>query len=1016
MNTFNGTLNDDNLFVLNLWRTMYVQLQQSFVGNGTNPLPDILTVNNALQANMLLDQPTAIPLLIGQYNSMDDNALNNGLLTFNNSTRQLNDVPNRPNSPYLTKNLFAACPLENFSTNANPSFIVKSSLNYNNTGLSLSSVQIDFANGQGFVNMPLDVAVNATYTDTGYYRWKIKATLSNNTVLQCYADYYLLNVTGTSSRYASSGTNGPIVPTWGTIAPVNGVHNGGTIHIVYSKKSRTNTLRKPLIVVENMDAYTLAPQVQIRPYGISDFIDVISNQPGISYDFNGQLDDIAGYDLVFINFNDGMDGIVNNAAVVQEAINRVNTNKVPDDRSGNITQQNVVLGLGTGGLNARYALANMAKNFSGSNTRLLITHDAPHRGQNIALGLQYLVKFINKSTAYSYNWGQIFPEHAQTVAYFNAKVSKDVLIYKAATEPGDVVENSFIESVYQPMVTFTGNSQPYQFVATSLGNECANPLFTAGREFMNFGESQSVGTKIKVTLGLLIGRSSKHEISLFSIPLSEIKFETQISARSIPNQNALGRTITVYKYINKVTLFGSVYLLKNGVDLSASAANTLLPIDGVPGSFNTLLDFTELRNYSRGIGNFYFNEDEYIATLFKVKLPYGLALKFSVYGFFKASEFNTGFFSTQYTSVPVGSALDVNPFNSNTFVEKYVNGINQNYPSKSHNFIAQETVQSQSLFNNVSMRFTPRNARFLFKEMELLPNLENCSGECSNPYYLAGQNLICTTSIFTITGLPRGATVTWSASPSSIVNLSCTTCTSTTLTKVSNGIVTLTATLNGACGGGTVQLQKTIQVGTPVVSWPEVVYPITSSGCLPMGFNVSYQSFIDPQMPNGSLIWGYYEGATGGNLNIVNTGAGSGTYQPIRIQNTQQYNRIYVAGENECGVGTPAIRIFEFSSNCDGGPDVEYRASQTPVVGVKQKFTTVNIFPNPATNRFSITLPDNLIGGQLMILSLQGKIMKSEKVVTNNFNVEATNLASGVYIVEIKNKGNSFRQKILIAR
>jgi hypothetical protein len=47
MNTFNGTLSDDNVFVTNLWRMMYVQLQQSFVGSGNNPLPDIISVNNA---------------------------------------------------------------------------------------------------------------------------------------------------------------------------------------------------------------------------------------------------------------------------------------------------------------------------------------------------------------------------------------------------------------------------------------------------------------------------------------------------------------------------------------------------------------------------------------------------------------------------------------------------------------------------------------------------------------------------------------------------------------------------------------------------------------------------------------------------------------------------------------------------------------------------------------------------------------------------------------------------------
>jgi hypothetical protein len=129
MNTFNGTLTDDNVFVTNLWRMMYVQLQQSYVGSGGNPLPDIITVNNALQSNTVPNQPTPVPLLIGQYNAINDNAANNGLLAYNTNTRQLNDVPNRPSSPYLTKNLFAACPTENVSITGEAKVIVKSSLN-----------------------------------------------------------------------------------------------------------------------------------------------------------------------------------------------------------------------------------------------------------------------------------------------------------------------------------------------------------------------------------------------------------------------------------------------------------------------------------------------------------------------------------------------------------------------------------------------------------------------------------------------------------------------------------------------------------------------------------------------------------------------------------------------------------------------------------------------------------------------------------------------------------------------
>ncbi|PJE47939.1 MAG: hypothetical protein CUR34_00205 [Sediminibacterium sp.] len=977
MNTFNGTLTDDNVFVTNLWRMMYVQLQQSYVGSGTNSLPDIITVNNALQNNTLLNQPTPVPLLIGQYNSIDDNAANNGLLTYNSYTRQLNDVPNRPSSPYLTKNLFAACPTENKNITGVANIIVKSSLNYNNTGLGLSSVQIDFANGQGFVTIPLDVAVSAAYADTGYYRWTIKATLSNNTVLQCYADYYVVHIPPptnniTTYSYNPGGVNGPTIPTWGIIAAIPNVHSGGTIHIVYSNKNRTNTLRKPLIVVENMDAYNLAPQVQARPFGIENFINAL-DEPRNQYDFNSQLDDVAGYDLVFINFNDGMDGIVRNAAVVQEAINRVNTNKVPDDRSGNIIQQNVVLGMGTGGLNARYALANMAKNFNGSNTRLLITHDAPHRGQNIAVGLQYLVKFINKSTAYSYNLGDVFPEHGQTLTYFKSKVCKDVLIYQTSENDNSVAVNSFIENMYQPMVTFANNTQPYQFIATSLGNECARPLFEAGRKFMDFGSQLASGVKLKATLSLFIGRSRRFEINLFSIPLSELKYQTVVFARSIPNQNDPARLITAFTYLSKLTLVGGlVNVSKNGVDEVAYASNNLLPIDGVPGSFHTLMDFTEIRKFQNSFGNFYFSYDDYITTLFKIPAKFFLA-EFSLYGFFKSSMYNSEIFNTNYTSLPVGSALDVSPFNTNTFTQKYVNGTNQNYPSKSNNFIAQETVTSQSLYNNASMRFTARNARFLFNEMENLANTENCSNECSNPYLITGESIICSNGSYFIQGIPRGANVIWSASPSGIVSITANG-PSASLTKISDGVITLTATISNACTVGNTSISKVVVIGTPV---PEGIYGPNYDLC----YNGRASESEYFSVPNSTNLLTYFW-----QINGVGSDIGPGILvNPFRW-----------------GIGMHEIKVRSYSATC--GYSAWYISSFNVIDC--NNFRMFSASPNPTTGDVQIentSTDKSSVIKEIQVTDKYGNLKRQFKVFGSpkKYNISIRELPADVYIIRI---------------
>ncbi len=375
MATFNGTLTDSNRIDMHLWRTLYFQLQTGWAKTTSNPLLAITTVNSTIKNNSV--DTVLFPLLIGSYNTVKSNAFSSNLLSYNSSTNQVHDVQERPESPYNMNNLFAACPVRKDTTRGFEAFIFKSNAIWNNTGKTFSSLQVNFDDGEGFTNISIGTPITVSYTDTGYKRWTIKVTLNDSSILQCYSDYYVLEASSESARYDAQQS---IIPAWGVVDPVNGVHDGATIWVNYSNFDRTNTLRKPLIVVEGYDVSTVAPTLQLN-YWIGNFIDAI-NEPQLQYDFNNQLDDTAGYDLVFIDFNDGADDIVRNAAIVQEVINLVNANKVNDDRFGDILQQNVVMGLSMGGLCARYALANMTKNFPGTptETRLMITHDSPHRG------------------------------------------------------------------------------------------------------------------------------------------------------------------------------------------------------------------------------------------------------------------------------------------------------------------------------------------------------------------------------------------------------------------------------------------------------------------------------------------------------------------------------------------------------------------------------------------------------------------------------------------------------------
>lgn len=152
MATFNGTLTDSNRIDMNLWRTLYLQLQTGWARATANPLPAITSVNNTIKQNISPALPIPIPLLIGQYNTVRADAFSNNLLSYNSSTNQIYDVTGRSQNPYDTKNLFAACPNKKQTLSGAETFIIPAALIWNNTSKTISQLQIDFANGSGVSN------------------------------------------------------------------------------------------------------------------------------------------------------------------------------------------------------------------------------------------------------------------------------------------------------------------------------------------------------------------------------------------------------------------------------------------------------------------------------------------------------------------------------------------------------------------------------------------------------------------------------------------------------------------------------------------------------------------------------------------------------------------------------------------------------------------------------------------------------------------------------------------------
>ena len=159
-----------------------------------------------------------------------------------------------------------------------------------------------------------------------------------------------------------------------SIKSISGIHSGGTLQIVYCDNNSTpkqaRRFVRPLIIVEGYDPHKVLGDNDIT----IEAIDTV------------MLKEIKkAYDIIFLNYNDGVDDIFCNARLLEAAIDTVNSRKVG-------TEQNVVVGVSMGGLVARYCLASMEKRYKDHQTRKYISLDVPHRGANVPVGFQAAIR------------------------------------------------------------------------------------------------------------------------------------------------------------------------------------------------------------------------------------------------------------------------------------------------------------------------------------------------------------------------------------------------------------------------------------------------------------------------------------------------------------------------------------------------------------------------------------------------------------------------------------------------
>ncbi|MGC4023082.1 MAG: hypothetical protein QM734_14625 [Cyclobacteriaceae bacterium] len=619
LSNFNGVLTTKNTIDINAWRAIYATLQTARI-YGTNTFPDLSVANTTIANLEAANQGLfVVPIFYADYNYLRPDAITSHLMMA--ISDQLRDVAGRTQSPYVSARAFAASPTVNYATTGTPSFIFKTDAFYKSTTKTMSDLYIDFNDGRGYLSASWNTPIAAAYTDTGTYKLKIKIVFTDNTTAECFSPFRITQIQQPQA-FANAVNNYKASQVFPAKA---GVHSGGTLYFKLSNTRSNGQVFKPLIVAKGFDMSDVAPKL-VSHYGFQNFIGAL-DEPSSTYNLTGNID-AAGYNIIYLDYNRGTDDIVRNAALLQEVIDWVNSQKA----QANSTEQNVVMGISMGGLVARYCLANMTKQNLNHQTRLLLTDDSPHQGANLPLGIQFLTRAIKEtvigSTLALYD---LIPEINQAIAALDAPASQQMLILRATNGTGGYVSNAFLNTTYRNMITFpTGGPQPtYKSAAISLGSECGIRSSDPGINLFSESGGFTLGNKYIYSEGMYINSFAK----------------------ALPAYGTTSTLSQLHIWIN-VTILNVISINLDLTNKTASSPANTFSWDGVPGGILT----------TKGQVN--------------TNIP---SISFDLKIFSLSSSPS---YAPSFTFVPAVSALDITSINSSALTSPYVGGQNPSNPAR----------------------------------------------------------------------------------------------------------------------------------------------------------------------------------------------------------------------------------------------------------------------------------------------------------------------------------------------
>lgn len=372
---FNGSsLIDSNYVDVATMESMLRSVKSSCVSQSV--IGDVSEIMSSFSEYVVADR-LDVGIAVFKYNYIKSNALDDNLIDY--VSDQVYDVYENGvwKNPYGESYVLGFTPEANYSKGGQVQYMFSSSYLWKN--VNIAKMEFDADDGRGYVSVNDGTSISVVYTEEGAKELRLRVTL--DTGEQLVAHSYIVTE---ALKYDLSASRSTIPDDkWEVSTVYGGTEVTARVSLKYAPGN--SVLKKPFIVVEGFDPWRLTAFVQSDD--TSEAQDAWAGFTGFGgvYSGFGQSGLNNDYDFIYIDWKFCEADIRANAKLLEKIIADINGRKAA---SGSV-EKNVILAQSMGGLIARYALCSMENSGIAHETATFITHDTPHLGANVPLGMLY---------------------------------------------------------------------------------------------------------------------------------------------------------------------------------------------------------------------------------------------------------------------------------------------------------------------------------------------------------------------------------------------------------------------------------------------------------------------------------------------------------------------------------------------------------------------------------------------------------------------------------------------------